>query len=140
MGFSGASLGLLLGLCAFTAGVIGVRGTLLVRRAPSWLYGPVLALLVAGSVVLVWVQPAGPGLGGLLIAIVAVMVARMIPAWVGVILLVAAALFTVGALTGFLGPHTRQHWSGVALTVVSFIAPVVAIALYALWQRAKVHE
>jgi signal transduction histidine kinase len=46
---------------------------------------------------------------------------------------VAAALFTVGALTGVLGPHTRQHWSGVALTVVSFIAPVVAILLLVLF-------
>lgn len=75
-GLQGESLEVLLALIA-----VGVSGTaLLCLPLPA---GPLLiipfVLLVAGSAVLVWVQPSGPGdIGGVIAAIAAV---RVLPGW-----------------------------------------------------------
>jgi signal transduction histidine kinase len=133
IGLHGASLVLLLGLCAFTAGVLGIRSTLLARRASPRMYGPVLALLVVGSAVLVWVQPVGPGLGGLLFVAVVVVVARLVPPWAGIALVFISVLFNLGVLTGILGLHPHPRWSDLGATIIPFIAPIVAMVLLVLF-------
>jgi signal transduction histidine kinase len=75
-GLHGESLEVLLGLIA-----VGVGGTaLLCLPIPvGWLLVVPFVLLVAGSAVLVWVQPAGPGDIGAVIAAVAAV--RVLPDW-----------------------------------------------------------
>jgi len=75
-GLHGESLEVLLALIA-----VGVSGTVLLRLPlpVGWLLIAPFVLLVAGSAVLVWVQPAGPGdIGGVIAAIAAI---RVLPGW-----------------------------------------------------------
>src|SRR5690348_8822266 len=64
-GLHGASLGVTLALAGFALAAVAGFCALLVRRAGTWLLGPVLGLLVVSSAVLVWLQPDGPGAVGL---------------------------------------------------------------------------
>jgi signal transduction histidine kinase len=90
IGLHGRSLGLSLGLAGFTAGALGLRHAVLVRQTSAWVYGPVFVLMLASSGLLVWAQPTGPGAGGCVVAIAVAMAVRMIPARVGVGLIVLA--------------------------------------------------
>ena len=131
IGLHGASLGLSLALCGFTAGVLGIR-TVLMRRTPARASWPAFALLALSSVVLVWVQPTGPGLGGCLIAILAAVVARVMPFRLGLTFLALTTVFAVLVLTGFLGLNVHPRWSGLAEGIVLFIVPFAGIFLLAL--------
>jgi hypothetical protein len=62
-GLHGDRLGVLLALVAFATGLLGAREALL-RHAPLWVQVPFLFALVAGSGVLMWLQPGGPGFLG----------------------------------------------------------------------------
>jgi signal transduction histidine kinase len=132
IGLHGASLGLSLALCGFTAGVLGIRRTVLMRPAPARASWPAFALLALSSVALVWVQPTGPGLGGCLIAILAAVVARVIPVRLGLTFLALTTVFAVLVLTGFLGLNVHPRWSGLAEGIVPLIVPFAGIFLLAL--------
>ena len=62
-GLHGDRLGVLLALAAFAGGLLGAREALL-RHAPVWVQAPFLCALAAGSGVLMWLQPGGPGFLG----------------------------------------------------------------------------
>jgi hypothetical protein len=62
-GLHGDRLGVLLALVAFAVGLLGAREAVL-RHAPLWVQVPLLFALVAGSGVLMWLQPGGPGFLG----------------------------------------------------------------------------
>jgi signal transduction histidine kinase len=62
-GLHGDRLGVLAALVAFAVGLLGSREALL-RHAPVWVQAPLLCALAAGSGVLMWLQPGGPGFLG----------------------------------------------------------------------------
>jgi signal transduction histidine kinase len=62
-GLHGDRLGVLAAMVAFAVGLLGSREALL-RRAPVWVQAPLLCALAAGSGVLMWLQPGGPGFLG----------------------------------------------------------------------------
>jgi len=129
MGTRGAQLALALGLAGFTVGVLGVRGALIARAAPVRVYGPLLGLLVLSSVVLEWVQPAGPGVGGCAIAVAVAVSAGVISGRVAIVLFLVDIAFTVPLLAGAGGLRAhRQAWSGAAVSLVPF-AGFVLLAL-----------
>jgi signal transduction histidine kinase len=129
IGLTGGSLGLTLALVGYTAGIVGLRGTLLVRRASAPAYGSVLGLLLVSSGVLIWVQPTGPGLGGCVIAIAVAMAAGVLPAPLGIASLLSVMCFAILVLSGVIGLHGHQlTWSGLAVNLV----PVGAVFLLAL--------
>jgi signal transduction histidine kinase len=129
IGLTGGSLGLTLALIGYAAGIVGLRGTLLVRQASAPVYGSVLGLLLVSSAVLIWVQPTGPGLGGCVIAIAVAMAAGVLPARPGIASLLLVMCFAVLVLSGVIGLHGHQTtWSGLAVNLV----PVGAVFLLAL--------
>jgi signal transduction histidine kinase len=110
---SGAGLVVALALFAVTAGVAGLTGTgVLILPVVMSLAGGLgtgrrglaarasLVLLIAGSGALVWVQPDGNGLLGLVTAVITV--TRLRPAWRGAA--ATGALITFVAVTQLLHP------------------------------------
>jgi signal transduction histidine kinase len=91
-GLHGDRLGVLLALAAFAVGLLGAREALL-RHAPVWVQVPFLGALVAGSGVLMWLQPAGPGFLGFF----------FLAAWVGALRVPARASATAAGLALVLG-------------------------------------
>lgn len=132
LGVHGTQLVLALGLAGFTIGVLGVRGALLAGHAPVRVYGPLLGLLVLSSVVLEWVQPAGPGVGGCAIAAAVAFSAGLIAARLAIVLFLADIAVWAVLVTGAAGPRThRQLWSGAAVTIVPFAG--FALLALVLW-------
>lgn len=91
-GLHGDRLGVLLALAAFAVGLLGAREALL-RHAPVWVQVPFLGALVAGSGVLMWLQPAGPGFLGFF----------FLAAWVGALRVPTRASATAAGLALVLG-------------------------------------
>jgi signal transduction histidine kinase len=138
IGLHGKSLALAVGLAGFAAGALGTRQTLLQRLRRPWLWGSFLALLLLSSGLLWWVQPAGPGPSGVIVAISGAMIARVIPSRLGVALIV----ITIGAaalvISETASPQERHPGlTGVVGTILSF----GGIFLYAMvvW-RFRQHD
>ena len=137
LGLHGKSLALSVGLVGFAVGALGVRQTMLSRPTAIRLYGPFLALLLLSSGLLLWAQPTGPGASGIVVAISVAIAARVIPARVGIALIVT----TIGAaavITGTASPQTRhQGFTGFLGTLLGF----GGIFLYAMvvW-RFRQHD
>ena len=74
-------------LTGFALAVLGGLGALVVHRTAARLLVPVLILLTVSSSALVWLQPAGAGPVGLLMAVG--LAARLIPGRTSVMLLTA---------------------------------------------------
>ena len=128
LGLHGAALGMTLALAGFIVGIIGLRATLLIRRASVVAYGSLLALLLLSSAVMQWLQPTGPGVGGCAIAIAAAMAARAIPVRVGAAFLLAAIGFAALVLGHVIGPHAQQRsWPGVAVNLVPFAGMLLLV-------------
>ncbi len=138
LGLHGASLGLSVGLAGFVVGALGIRQTMLSRPAAVRVYGPFLIVLLLSSGLLLWVQPAGPGASGCIVAISVAMAARAIPSRLGIALI----LVTIGAaalvITETASRQERhQGFTGFVGTVLSF----GSIFLYAMvvW-RFRQHD
>jgi hypothetical protein len=99
IGLHGASLGLAVGLVGFTVGGFGIRFTMLMRQTSVRVYGPMLALLLLSSALLVWVQPTGPGASGCIVAIAVAMAVRVIPVRIGLGLIVLTICLAAFAIT-----------------------------------------
>jgi signal transduction histidine kinase len=138
LGLHGASLGLSVGLAGFVVGVLGVRQTMVSRSAAVRVYAPFLALLLLSSALLLWAQPTGPGASGCIVAISVAMIARVIPARLGMALVVITIGVAALVITETARPQERhQGFTGFLGTVLSF----GGIFLYAMvvW-RYRQHE
>jgi signal transduction histidine kinase len=138
LGLHGRSLGLLVGLAGFVAGALGVRQTLLQRLRRPRLWGSFLVLLLLSSGLLLWAQPTGAGASGVIVAISAAMIARVVPSRLGIALIVitigAAALVITETASS---QERHQGVTGFVGTVLSF----GGIFLYAMvvW-RFRLHD
>jgi signal transduction histidine kinase len=119
IGLHGESLALTIALVGLIAGFTGVRQTLLMGRRPSrvsWLW---LGLLVASSLTMLWLQPSGPGVYGLLVCTVAVSI-RVVPSRIVVIMLLVGCLIALMAIEvthGHLEHLTRAQAIGNLISV-----------------------
>jgi signal transduction histidine kinase len=137
LGLHGKSFGLSVGLAGFVVGALGVRRTMLNRQMPVRVYGPFLVLLLLSSGLLLWVQPAGSGPGGFIVAISAAMTARMISSRLGIALVLA----TIG-VAAFMITRTASQQSHHGLTgYFGAVASFTGIFLYAMvvW-RFRQHD
>jgi signal transduction histidine kinase len=121
LGLHGKSLGLSVGLAGFVVCTLGIRQTVLARETSIRLVGPLLALLLLSSGLLIWVQPTGPGASGCIVAISVAMVARVISSRLGIALIAitiatAALVITETARR----PEHHQGFTGFLGTVLSF--------------------
>jgi signal transduction histidine kinase len=128
IGLHGRSLGLSVGLVGFTVGALGLRHAVLVRQTSAWVYGPVFALMLASSGLLVWAQPTGPGAGGCVVAIAVAMAVRMIPARVGVALIVLAIFLSALVITATTSQPAHHQKTTFLGSVFSF----TGLFLYAM--------
>jgi signal transduction histidine kinase len=138
LGLHGKSLGLSVGLVGFVVGALSVREAMLRRQLPVRVYGPFLALLVLSSALLIWAQPTGPGVGGFIVAIAAVMVARLIGPRVGIALIVIT--IGVAALVITATGGRQDHHQGIT-GYLGAVASFTGIFLYAtvVW-RFRQHD
>ena len=128
-GLDGDRLGVLAALVAFAVGLLGSREALL-RHAPVWVQAPLLAALVAGSGVLMWLQPGGPGFLGFFF-LAACLAALRVPARAGA---TAAGLALVVALGLVRAATAHRPVTGIVLSALglSIVYLVVVLA-----QRAR---
>ncbi len=97
---AGRGLVVSVGLAGFVIGILGARWTL---RRPGAVHAIFAAVLVAGSVALMWAQPSGPGAVGVLVGVL--FVARLLPRRAGVgVSMVAFVVLAVIAGIGGRGP------------------------------------
>jgi signal transduction histidine kinase len=128
-GLHGDRLGVLLALAAFAVGLLGAREALL-RHAPVWVQVPFLCALVAGSGVLMWLQPAGPGFLGFF----------FLAAWVAALRVPARASATAAGLALVLGlamvraATAHRPVMGIVLAAVGLSALYLVVVLA---QRAR---
>jgi signal transduction histidine kinase len=121
IGLHGTSLGLSLGLIGFTVGALGLRQTVLRHETPARVYGPIFALTLASSALLVWVQPTGPGAGGCVVVIAVAMAVRVVPSRVGLALIGVAILLAAVVITETGGrPAHHAHSTSFLGSVFSF--------------------
>ena len=137
LGLHGKSLGLSVGLAGLVVGAIGVRETMLRRHTPVRMYGPFLALLLLSSALLTWMQPAGPGPGGFVVAVSVTIAARVISPRLGIALIAAAIAAAAFLISRTATQHAHHGFTGYVGAVASFIG----IFLYALvvW-RYRQHD
>jgi signal transduction histidine kinase len=128
-GLHGDRLGVLLALAAFAVGLLGAREALL-RHAPVWVQVPFLCALVAGSGVLMWLQPAGPGFLGFF----------FLAAWLAALRVPARASATAAGLALVLGlamvraATAHRPVMGIVLATVGLSALYLVVVLA---QRAR---
>ena len=139
IGLHGKPLVLAIGLAGFSAGVLGMRETMLVRKTSVRVYGPVLALLLVSSGLLLWVQPAGPGTSGCIFAIAVGIAARLIAPRLGIsliLIVICTAAFLISlSTTG----QTQHHGvAGFAGGAVSFIG--VFLYVLVVWRFREQDE
>ena len=127
-GLHGASLGVSVALTGFALAVLGGLGALVVHRTAARLLVPVLILLTVSSSALVWLQPAGAGPVGLLMAVG--LAARLIPGRTSVMLLTACLAFLLVAESA----NPGRHRQGTLELLVSTL-PLAAIYMIVLFGR-----
>jgi signal transduction histidine kinase len=137
LGLHGASLGLSFALAAFLIGLVACRHALLFKPSSRRVSVSLLVLLLAGSTALVWLQPAGPGVLGFLMAGVMVLMTRLIPSRLGLALLSAGCLIILvsAALTGKEQDHSR--WLGVAVSVLPLLGFFFLTSLFMMNRRVQ---
>jgi len=138
LGLHGRSLALSVGLAGFVVGALGIRQTLLQRPASARLWGPFVALLLLSSGLLLWAQPTGPGASGVIVAISAAMIARVVSSRTGVALIVITIIAAAVVITETAsGQQRHQGFTGFLGAVLSF----AGIFLYAMvvW-RFRQHD
>jgi signal transduction histidine kinase len=123
IGLHGKSLVLSVGLVGFVVGGLGIRQVMAQRPKPvsPRMWGPFLALLLLSSGLLVWVQPAGPGASGCVVAIAIAIAVRVISPRVGVALIVVTIGVAALVITRTASQHAHhQGFTGYLSAVVSF--------------------
>jgi signal transduction histidine kinase len=128
-GLHGDRLGVLAALVAFAVGLLGSREALL-RHAPVWVQAPFLAALVAGSGVLMWLQPGGPGFLGFFF-LAACVAALRVPARAGA---TAAGLALVVALGLVRAATAHRPVAGIVLSALGLSTVYLVVVLA---QRAR---
>jgi signal transduction histidine kinase len=128
-GLHGDRLGVLLALVAFAVGLLGAREAVL-RHAPLWVQVPLLFALVAGSGVLMWLQPGGPGFLGFFF-LAAWVAALRVPAPAGA---TAAGLALVLALAMVRAATAHRPVMGIVLSALGLSVLYLVVVLA---QRAR---
>ncbi len=128
VGLHGASLGLTIGLAGFAVGALGIRQTMLRRQTPPRVYAPFLVLLVLSSVLLMWVQPTGPGAGGCVVAVAVAIAVGAIPARFGLAFIVATICVAAFVITES-EKHTAHQGSA---DFISSVFSFTGLFLYAM--------
>jgi signal transduction histidine kinase len=137
IGPHGKSLALLLGLIGFTVGAVGIRQTMLIRQASIRASGPVIALVLLSSAVLLWVQPTGPGASGFVLTIAVGMAARTIPARIGITSIAVTICLAALLVTKTASQHAHHGLTGFLGGVLSFTG--VFLYAVAVW-RFRQHD
>jgi signal transduction histidine kinase len=133
-GLHGASLGVTLALAGFAVAALGGFCALLMRSAASWILLPVLIMLMVSSAALVWLQPAGAGAVGLLLAVG--ISARIIPGRTSFVLLTACLAFLLVAEA-----FSRETRKQGPLELLINVLPLAAIYMIVLFgRRIRVQE
>jgi len=128
-GLHGDRLGVLAALVAFAVGLLGSREALL-RHAPVWVQAPLLGALVAGSGVLMWLQPGGPGFLGFFF-LAACLAALRVPAPAAA---TAAGLALVVALGLVRAATAHRPVNGIILSALGLSTLYLVVVLA---QRAR---
>jgi signal transduction histidine kinase len=128
-GLHGDRLGVLLALVAFSVGLLGTREALL-RQAPVWVQAPLLCALIAGSGVLMWLQPGGPGFLGFFF-LAACVAALRVPARAGA---TAGGLALVVALGMVRAATAHRPLTGIVLSALGLSTIYLVVVLA---QRAR---
>jgi signal transduction histidine kinase len=123
-GLHGDGLGVLLALLAFAVGLLGAREARL-RRAPARVQAPLLALLIAGSATLMWLQPDGPGFLGFFY-LAAWLATLRLPARVG---LAAGGLVLVVALAVVRAVGSHRPLTGIVLGALALSGVYLVVVL-----------
>jgi signal transduction histidine kinase len=120
LGLHGKSLSLSVGLTCFIVGGVGVRQTMLWRQMSPRVWGPFLALLLVSSGLLLWAQPSGPGVAGVIIAISVGIGVGVIPSRLGIALIAVAVAGAAFVITETASRHSHRGLTGYLGVVVSF--------------------
>lgn len=124
-GLHGASLGVLIAICALSAGALGALGALRAQPSPVAVLAACYAPLLLGSAALLWLQPNGPGLFGLMLALG--LTTRLDRGWLRAA--VAAGAFAALLAADVAGRHGSLTLSSVLVSVVA-LAAVYRVALF----------
>jgi signal transduction histidine kinase len=128
-GLHGDRLGVLAAMVAFAVGLLGSREALL-RQAPVWVQAPLLCALAAGSGVLMWLQPGGPGFLGFFF-LAACVAALRVPAQAAA---TAAGLALVIALGLVRAATAHRPVTGIILSALGLSTLYLVVVLA---QRAR---
>ncbi|HEY6278103.1 MAG TPA: sensor histidine kinase [Streptosporangiaceae bacterium] len=124
-GLHGDSLGVLIAMCGLAAGALGALGALRARPSSSAVLAVCYAPLFLGSAGLLWLQPSGPGLFGLMLALI--LTTRLVRGRLGAA--VAAGAFAILLVADVAGGHGHRSLSSVLLSVVA-LAAAYTVALF----------
>lgn len=102
----------------FTAGALAAFPT---RYAPTVIYAAAVSAALTGATLLAWLQPGGPGLGALFVAMA--LIARRLPARIGTTLAAAAVIILVATADDDPKRAVTKLLTGVAMA--SFYAVAV---------------
>ena len=131
LGLHGTPLGISIALGGFVLGALGAFGILTLRAIPTELSIPMLALLMASSATLVWLEPTGSGGSGVLGLLITVAVAaRMVPGRQSIVLMTGAVVLLIGA--DIAGRHVNRTGS---LTFLATVLPFAVIYILLLFGR-----
>ena len=131
LGLHGTSLGISIALAGFVLGALGAFAILALRAIPTELSIPMLALLMASSAALVWLEPTGSGGSGVLGLLITVAVAaRMVPGRQSIVLMTGAVVLLIGA--DIAGRHVNRTGS---LTFLVTVLPFAVIYILLLFGR-----
>jgi signal transduction histidine kinase len=124
-GLHGASLGVLIAICGLATGAVGAVGALRAQPSPAAVLAACYAPLLLGSAGLLWLQPNGPGLFGLMLALG--LTTRLDRGLLRSA--VAASAFAILLAADVAGRHGSLTLSSVLVSVVA-LAAVYRVALF----------
>jgi signal transduction histidine kinase len=128
LGLHGTSLGVSIAIGGFFLGAVGAFFGISMRAIPARLSVPVLMLLMLSSAALVWLEPGGSGVVGLLIAVT--VAARLAPGRPSIALMTGAVLLLIVA--DIAGEHTDHRGS---VNILLSVLPFIAVYLLVLFGR-----
>ena len=124
-GLRGDSLGVLLAMCGLAVGAVAALAAFWARPSPAAVLAVCYAPLVLGSAGLLWLQPNGPGLFGLMLAVS--LTTRLGRGWLRSA--AAAGAFAVVLVVGVAGRHGHSSLSSVLVSLVA-LAAAYTVALF----------
>jgi signal transduction histidine kinase len=124
-GLHGDSLGVLIAMCGLAVGALGAMAALLAKPSPTAVLAGCYAPLFLGSAGLLWLQPNGPGLFGLMLALS--LMARLDRGKLHSA--AAAGAFAFVLVAGIAGRHGQRTPSSVLVSLVA-LAAAYTVALF----------